>query len=147
MSVDPDDPKLAAATRRLALLEAQAAAVRAELSRLRRDLAQVQQDFTGLRAAQLLEANERLVLAALQADTIAETAISNLDQLSRSTQRDVLTDTPNRALMQDRVDHAVAIAKRRSTRVAIVFIDLDGFKQVNDTLGHAAGDEVLQAAA
>jgi diguanylate cyclase (GGDEF)-like protein len=147
MSGDPDDTRLAAAAHRLALLEAQAGTVRAELSRLRRDLAQVQQDFSGMRATQLLEANERLVLAALQADAVAETAISNLDQLSRSTQRDVLTDTPNRALMQDRVDHAVAIAKRRSTRVAIVFIDLDGFKQVNDTLGHAAGDEVLQAAA
>lgn len=147
MGADPDDNKVAAAAHRLALLEAQASTVRAELSRLRRDLAQVQQDFSSQRAAQLLEANEQLVLATLQANAVAETATSNFDQLSRSTQRDVLTDTPNRALMQDRVDHALAIAKRRATRVAVVFIDLDGFKHVNDTLGHATGDEVLQAAA
>jgi diguanylate cyclase (GGDEF)-like protein len=144
MNIEPDDIQSQAARHRLAMLEAQADTVRAELGRLRRDLAQVERDFSDQRAAQLLEANEQLVLAALQAESVAETATSSLDQLSRSSQRDVLTGMPNRALMQDRLDHAFTLAKRRATRVAVAFIDLDGFKQVNDTLGHAVGDEVLQ---
>jgi diguanylate cyclase (GGDEF)-like protein len=145
MNLDPDDIQSQAARHRLAMLEAQADTVRAELARLRRDLAQVERDFSGQRAAQLLEANEQLVLAALQAESVAETATSSLDQLSRSIQRDVLTGMPNRALMRDRLEGAFTLAKRRATRVAVVFIDLDGFKQVNDTLGHAVGDEALQA--
>jgi diguanylate cyclase (GGDEF)-like protein len=141
---DPADKDPAAADRRLARLNAQADKVRAELDRLRRDLAQVQREFSSSRAAQLLEANEQLVLAAVQADAIAETAMSNLDQLTRSAQRDTLTDTPNRVLMQDRMEHAIALARRRGMRMAIVFVDLDGFKQINDTLGHEQGDEALR---
>ena len=70
--------------------------------------------------------------------------ISSLDELTRHSQHDELTGAPNRALMLDRLESAIALAQRRATRVGVLFIDLDRFKQINDTHGHAVGDEVLQ---
>ena len=58
---------------------------------------------------------------------------------------DALTDLPNRVLFQDRLQQAVAQARRTGLLVAILFIDLDNFKDVNDTLGHEFGDLLLQA--
>jgi diguanylate cyclase (GGDEF)-like protein/PAS domain S-box-containing protein len=60
---------------------------------------------------------------------------------------DPLTDLPNRMLLQDRLEMAIRKAIRPKKRFAVMFIDLDGFKTVNDRFGHAAGDEVLKATA
>ena len=59
---------------------------------------------------------------------------------------DALTDLPNRTLFHDRVGQALAIARREHIPAAVMIMDLDRFKEVNDTLGHASGDELLEQA-
>ena len=66
-----------------------------------------------------------------------------VERLEHAAQHDALTGLPNRALFADHLDRALKLARRRDERVAIAFIDLDRFKDVNDTRGHAAGDRLL----
>ena len=136
--------KAAEAARMVQLLNAQADAVRAELAGLRRELARARDELRTLRSAQVHEADEQLVLAAVNADSAAQSAVTSYDELTRYSQHDELTGTPNRTLMLDRLHNAIALAQRRTTRVGVLFVDLDHFKQINDTLGHAAGDLALQ---
>ncbi len=68
-------------------------------------------------------------------------------QLQHQAFHDPLTKLPNRALFSDRLEHATARVARGATLVAVLFLDLDGFKRVNDHHGHAVGDLLLQAAA
>ncbi|WP_425915829.1 diguanylate cyclase domain-containing protein [Pseudomonas sp. GWSMS-1] len=82
--------------------------------------------------------------------TQVATAIERQQMLNRlqfMAQYDPLTQLPNRELLRDRLQTALARARREQSQVAVLFLDLDKFKQVNDTLGHAAGDLLLQGVA
>src|SRR4051812_21236375 len=143
----PEQDDTLPAADEVARLNEQANGMRLELAQLRQQLTAVQRGVTSEHSVNLQEANEKLVLAALHAESIADAAVKSLNELSRSAQRDTLTDTPNRAVMLDRIENAIALARRHGTGVAVLFIDLDGFKRVNDTFGHAIGDTTLQLAA
>ncbi len=151
----PDDsdattPAAEAGTaRKLAQLSRETDGLLNRLVCLRENLVNIGQSMHDYAHAQsmLAEANEQLVLAALHAENVAETAVRKLRSLAHSGQRDPLTNLPNRLLMLDRLENAIAMARRRETRIAVMFIDLDHFKLINDTLGHAVGDQALQLAA
>src|ERR1700723_4100107 len=68
-------------------------------------------------------------------------------QMAHSAQHDFLTGLPNRMLLNDRISQAITLAQRHMRPVAVLFLDLDGFKHINDSLGHPTGDKLLQSIA
>lgn len=68
-------------------------------------------------------------------------------RLSHDAMHDALTGLPNRSLFHDRLEHALASARRHGRQAAVLYLDLDGFKEINDIHGHAVGDVLLQEAA
>jgi diguanylate cyclase (GGDEF)-like protein/PAS domain S-box-containing protein len=68
-------------------------------------------------------------------------------QMAHSAQHDFLTGLPNRMLLNDRVNQAIGLARRHQKKSAVLFLDLDGFKHINDSLGHLIGDKLLQSIA
>jgi diguanylate cyclase (GGDEF)-like protein/PAS domain S-box-containing protein len=69
------------------------------------------------------------------------------ERIQHLAQHDPLTDLPNRALFSDRLAQALAVARRDGQRLAVMFVDLDKFKPINDNFGHAVGDQLLQQVA
>jgi diguanylate cyclase (GGDEF)-like protein/PAS domain S-box-containing protein len=68
-------------------------------------------------------------------------------KMSYLAQHDSLTDLPNRALLNDRLNEAITLSERHQRKLSVLFLDLDRFKNINDSLGHAVGDRLLQAVA
>ncbi len=149
MSEDPAprEAAVASAEQELARLTERVEAMRSLLVRLMQDVVQAESRLNISNATQLQDANEQLVVTALGAQTDAEAAAQELDELSRSAGLDSLTQLPLRVLLLDRLAAAITAARRHGTRLALLFIDLDNFKPINDTLGHAVGDEVLKRVA
>jgi len=68
-------------------------------------------------------------------------------KMSHLAEHDELTSLPNRALLNDRLEHGITLARRHGRKMAVLFIDLDHFKHINDSLGHLIGDQILKAVA
>ncbi|HWO34059.1 MAG TPA: EAL domain-containing protein, partial [Candidatus Acidoferrum sp.] len=66
-------------------------------------------------------------------------------QMSHSAQYDLVTSLPNRLLLNDRISQAIGMARRQNRPIAVIFLDLDRFKYINDSLGHVIGDKLLQS--
>ncbi|MBC8055849.1 MAG: GGDEF domain-containing protein [Rhizobiales bacterium] len=142
-----DENRPPEAQAQLGRIEAQVATMRAVLVQLLQDVVVAEKRLEGSEAKRLLEANEQLVVSALDAQTDADTANGALDEAARLGGLDPLTGLPNRTVLLHRFETAIFNAKRHGNRVALLFVDLDGFKQINDTFGHASGDTALQLVA
>ena len=121
--------------------------IRQEAADQREEAAIVKAAFDESTNAQVLEANERLVAATVHAQTMTKAAELATEQMSYMAEHDVLTGLPNRALLADRLAQSIALARRHGKKVAVIYLDLDHFKHVNDSLGHSVGDQLLQSVA
>lgn len=97
-------------------------------------------------AAPIFDWNGQLAGAVMVFRDISDTVALTM-QMTHLAQHDFLTNLPNRVLLNDRVSQAIASARRSGTCPALLFLDLDKFKHINDSLGHAVGDHLLQAVA
>jgi len=89
----------------------------------------------------------RALRYAIERKAMEETSRVLSLQIAHSAEHDGLTGLPNRVLLHDRLGQAIALAGRHMNKTAVLFLDLDGFKHINDSLGHSVGDQLLQSIA
>jgi diguanylate cyclase (GGDEF)-like protein len=92
-------------------------------------------------------AEQDMLVSFAEHASLALTDARRVDTMLHQALHDALTGLPNRALFTDRLQHALTQGRRRGTTCGVIFLDLDRFKTVNDSLGHAAGDELLVSVA
>jgi len=93
-------------------------------------------------ACPIIDRQHHLTGAVMVLHDVTET-MAMAERMAHLAQYDALTDLPNRVLLQDRAQHALALARREAKGLGVMYLDLDGFKQINDALGHDAGDQLL----
>jgi len=103
------------------------------------------QSTSGDQLIRLQQANAKLVVASIEARELAEQVQEAQVELDHMAHHDTLTGLPNRILLHDRLAQSIALAKRSGKPFAVLFLDLDAFKHINDSLGHAVGDQLLQS--
>jgi diguanylate cyclase (GGDEF)-like protein len=124
------------------MLQLNIEALSAEMVRMRCEVI-LQQNIWLRQQQHLQQHNQLLLLTLMQAVSQNASTQTKLQQLTLDSQCDALTKTLNRNIMLDRISQAISMSKRQQRRFALLFIDLDRFKPVNDQYGHAAGDAVL----
>lgn len=105
------------------------------------------QDLSADLLNMLRQANEKLVITTIESQTLADQVQIANDHLNHLAHHDALTNLPNRILLQDRLSQAIELAHRQDRQLALMFLDLDKFKHINDSLGHTVGDQLLQSVA
>jgi diguanylate cyclase (GGDEF)-like protein len=143
----PVDGALRRRSLELDSLNEQCALARTTLDGVRAQLALAQMRLEAQPMVLLREANEALVVAALEAHQRVQARERELDTAVRTLGLDPLTQLPNRLLLRDRFAQAAAAVRRHGGQMALLFVDLDHFKRINDLHGHAAGDQALCAVA
>lgn len=147
MNAPPPAAEEQLAQARLAALGVQVDAMQAVLLRLLQDVVRAGPPDPAGAGSQLLAVNEQLVIASLAQREQAERAERALSDLAARASIDPLTRLPNRGVLVDRIEQAIAHARRQGSQCAVLFFDIDHFKRLNDSLGHAFGDEVLRVVA
>lgn len=97
--------------------------------------------------ALLQQANANLVIATIESHKMAEQVQQTKEYLAHMAYHDVLTNLPNRVLLLDRLRSAIELAARQGWQLGLIFMDLDRFKHINDSLGHGVGDQLLESVA
>ena len=144
---DQNESEAAKTARELSELLAQLGEARAVLAQVQQEVIEAESRLGRDRSAQLLEANEQMVLRMLGALTEAESAAQALNNVSRAHECDALTGLPMRGQLLAHFARAIAQASQRGRRLAVLFVDINDFRRLNESLGQAVGDEVLKLAA
>jgi diguanylate cyclase len=167
----PDDKEAVISREKLVTAREDTANLRENAANLRENVADLREDAAHLREGiatsrerevraaetiqtasdnhmiKLQQANAHLVVATIEAHKLAEQVEAAKVQLDHLAHHDVLTGLPNRMLLQDRLTQAIELACRKDKQLAVMYMDLDQFKHINDSLGHSVGDNLLQSVA